>query len=1109
MHVRRSLVPVALAVFAVALVPPAVAHAAPGDLVLRKPAPAALARTGANSATSAAAGAPGAAPAPAPARLLELARRRAAFPHEVYGRGFDLAHSIGSRSPRAHVDLFQQMRDRALRHALSATGASSSVAPWTETSVPFQDTVRVAILRFDFLSDRGGNKSSGDGRFDLSPRDTLNRPLDPTPHDRAFFQSHGEAMRRYYRDQFNGRVVFEFTVYPSAPDSAFHLTDMADYGPWKFSTDIYGAAVKLFKDQIVAADTSGENIPWHNFDRFCFIHAGSDLQSDVNADSPEDIPTFTLGVADSDGVAVGPAKADTVFGCTIGPETIRQDGFDGTINAVFTHEFGHLVFGFRDVYDVVTGLPTVGYWSLMDTGNLVGNSVTFPNGTAVYAVGILPPAVDPWQKRIVYDDVPTAPEPAYGGTEHLPDIERNFTVRKVPISGEEYLLIENRLDDLNGNHQLTLARDPNTGVILGPGAADSLEYDFLVPGPGALVWQVDESVADFFGPRADPGFGLNVNRSRFGLQIIEADGLDDLGDFNTPFPLGASTDPWFVGNHTHLSDTTVPKLVTNSGTDPHLDINFTSPPGPDMTFTVARQWDLPGWPVKVKQDAHGVAPIVTTLGPNAIPCVVWTAADSCLHARRGDGSFLAPGASDDVVFRGAGPLRQVAAVAAGAPQGGTFLAVAVDSVGGGPEADVQFVHFQASGATAIVESVHATASVTAGPCAGDANANAPAAVYFGLADGHVVKAFFSSAADGHLAGAGAVGTLAGPVTGLADHHDEIYAASGSGDVYLANGTMPNALAPGHQYQPIYYETSGGAGPVAHLAIVDRTSGAMSAWSRASGPWEPVPLDQDKPLGEAIGPPALADIDGDGLPEIEFMTASGRVGYWNDNGSLSPGWPPNVEHEPFATMAGPLPLQQPGQDALMIASLGNGVLTALDAQKKRVPGFPLGLSVGARGTGAIDTGSFLVDGPPVLFVAGGDSLLYGFGLFTLGTQGQAAVSTWPCEGGGPGRGYAVTTPFGVGPGIANSSTPILPGTVKVYPNPAHQSPVTFAFRLRQAGQVTVKIFDTAARQVDSFTRAASASDNAITWDPGSHASGLYVARIEVPGQVVTQPFAILR
>jgi hypothetical protein len=85
---------------------------------------------------------------------------------------------------------------------------------------------------------------------------------------------------------------------------------------------------------------------------------------------------------------------------------------------------------------VASGLPTVGYWSLMDVGNLVGNAVTLPSGTAVYATGILPPAVDPYQKRLVYDDMPAAPEPDYGVEVPLGDIEENFTVYKVPLSGE-------------------------------------------------------------------------------------------------------------------------------------------------------------------------------------------------------------------------------------------------------------------------------------------------------------------------------------------------------------------------------------------------------------------------------------------------------------------------------------------------------------------------------------------------------------------------------------------------------------------------------------------------------------------------------------------------
>ena len=73
----------------------------------------------------------------------------------------------------------------------------------------------------------------------------------------------------------------------------------------------------------------------------------------------------------------------------------------------------------------------------------------------------------------------------------------------------------------------------------------------------------------------------------------------------------------------------------------------------------------------------------------------------------------------------------------------------------------------------------------------------------------------------------------------------------------------------------------------------------------------------------------------------------------------------------------------------------------------------------------------------------------------------------------------------------------------------QAPVTFAFRLKEASRVTIKIYDPAAREVDLITRDAVASDNAITWDPGARPSGLYLARVEAAGQVLTQPFAILR
>ena len=79
----------------------------------------------------------------------------------------------------------------------------------------------------------------------------------------------------------------------------------------------------------------------------------------------------------------------------------------------------------------------------------------------------------------------------------------------------------------------------------------------------------------------------------------------------------------------------------------------------------------------------------------------------------------------------------------------------------------------------------------------------------------------------------------------------------------------------------------------------------------------------------------------------------------------------------------------------------------------------------------------------------------------------------------------------------------------YPNPAQREPITFAFRLQAPGPITITVFDAAARLVETIQRDGTASDNAITWDPAGRTTGLYVARIEAGGTVVTQPFALIR
>ena len=174
----------------------------------------------------------------------------------------------------------------------------------------------------------------------------------------------------------------EIDVWPAEQDSAYHLTDMADLGPWRFGNSIFRAAVDMMRLAFFAADSQSiaksDRVPWNKYDRFMIIHAGSDLQSDLRADSKEDIPSFTMFVDDTDRVIFPDSinRARPIDRVAFIPETINQDQSYGAINGVIAHENGHNFFGFGDIYDINSALPVVGYWSLMDSGNLVGHLLT-------------------------------------------------------------------------------------------------------------------------------------------------------------------------------------------------------------------------------------------------------------------------------------------------------------------------------------------------------------------------------------------------------------------------------------------------------------------------------------------------------------------------------------------------------------------------------------------------------------------------------------------------------------------------------------------------------------------------------------------------------------
>jgi hypothetical protein len=126
----------------------------------------------------------------------------------------------------------------------------------------------------------------------------------------------------------------------------------------------------------------------------------------------------------------------------------------------------------------------------------------------------------------------------------------------------------------------------------------------------------------------NPDFGFNTNSRRLGLQVIEADGLDDLGDVGSPFLLGSPLDPYQASVATTLSDRTVPNLRPNQGTLPHLRIDFLDDASDTMHVRVTRTWQPAGWPVRGNFPPGGPQLLTLDLDGDGKRDVLWAGGDT-------------------------------------------------------------------------------------------------------------------------------------------------------------------------------------------------------------------------------------------------------------------------------------------------------------------------------------------------------------------------------------------------------------------------------------------------------------------------------------------------
>ena len=463
----------------------------------------------------------------------------------------------------------------------------------TSLSIPranaISETISICALRVAFQVD-DYDATTGNGQFltdsvDLPCKDANFSPVDPAPHNNAYFKDHIRAVSNYYNRASSGHLIIDTTnsaVFPLDDDSVYTLPrKMEYYHPFLKTDSIDIRLTELLVEAIQIANNDND-IDFSQYDVVVVFHAGVGQDFAIDLDpTPYDIPSAYLNrndIADYFSSINESGNSIIVDGGTeisqgiILPESQNhllydnwEDIFGGAttpcdyqigLNGTFAFMMGFYI-GLPGLYNTETGETGVGKFGLMDQGsaNLNGLVPSFPSAWERYYMGWDTPV---WADG--FEDVKL----------HHAESGSDTTLWLIPINDDEYFLIENRyshvhpgitLDSiqykqyLDGGEkdwpptiplivdEISAEFSPETGVLL-----LVPRYDVGLSGSGLLIWHIDESVIDANLATNS----INNNREHRGVDLEEGDGAQDLGYesqiIGANVDVGWYFDPWFAGN---------------------------------------------------------------------------------------------------------------------------------------------------------------------------------------------------------------------------------------------------------------------------------------------------------------------------------------------------------------------------------------------------------------------------------------------------------------------------------------------------------------------------------------------------------------------------------
>jgi immune inhibitor A len=210
--------------------------------------------------------------------------------------------------------------------------------------------------------------------------------------------------------------------------------------------------------------------------------------------------------------------------------TVPEDSRIG----VCCHELGHLIFGWPDLYDTDYSSEGLGNWCLMAGGSWNGN-------------GDIPAHPSAWCK--VNQGWVSVVNQTTNQTVSIADVKTGQTVYRLwkdGSPGSEYFLVENR---------------------------QKTAYDKMLPGPGLLVYHIDEAVSG------------NSNEAHPQVALLQADGLKQL---NTGVNRGDGGDPYpGSANNVTLNAASNPDSKSYGNVDTCVSISNIGATGATMTVRLA------------------------------------------------------------------------------------------------------------------------------------------------------------------------------------------------------------------------------------------------------------------------------------------------------------------------------------------------------------------------------------------------------------------------------------------------------------------------------------------------------------------------------------------